>query len=76
MLVKSIKRLGGLVVAVCKCGHLQCDHSSRTVPLGNKIFREYHHGGCVECSCRQFTFHRFMPLEDAATMLQDQRAVT
>ncbi len=72
MLVKRVPRLGGFGVAMCKCGHLQCDHSSRTVPLGKETFREYHHGGCVECACKQFTFHRFVSLEDAATILQGQ----
>jgi len=77
MLLRRIKRLGGFGMAMCKCGHLQCDHSSHVVPLEcGKSFREYHHGGCVECGCTQFTFHRYVSLEDAANQLLDRQAVT
>ena len=56
MLIKRLKGKFGL--AVCKCGHLSCDHSSQVDKLSDgKYFREYHHGGCVECSCKKFTFH-------------------
>lgn len=70
MLVRKLKDLG-FVVAQCKCGHLQGEHSSLLIPLGDgKSYREYHAGGCVECSCKQFTFHRFVTLEEAAEIMQ------
>lgn len=69
MLLRRSNRIG-LCLAICKCGHLQSDHSSHTIPLeGGKRFREYHHGGCVECGCKQFTFHRHATLEEAAELM-------
>ena len=73
MLVKRLHGLG-FGIALCKCGHLQSDHSSLTVKMGDATYREYHSGGCVECACKQFTFHRFVSLEDAAEILQEAHA--
>ena len=75
MLIKRITGLDGFGTALCKCGHLACDHSSQLTPLdADHSFREYHHGGCCECSCGQFTFHRYVSLEEAARLLLDRQA--
>lgn len=75
-LLKRVRRLtGGVGLAVCECGHLQAEHSSLLVPLdGERMCREYNHGGCVGCSCRRFTFDRFVSLEEAAYMMEDNAA--
>jgi hypothetical protein len=73
MLVKKVGRLG-FGIALCKCGHLQSDHGSRLVQMEGGTYREYHHGGCCccDCACKQFTFHRFVSLKEAAQMLLDR----
>lgn len=74
MLVRRIKRLGGYGLALCKCGHLSSDHSSLLVPLGDgRSLREYHQGGCCECACERFTFHRYVSLEEAADLLLERQ---
>jgi len=71
MLAKRVQRLGGFGIALCKCGHLSSDHSSRVSSIDKD--QEYHQGGCVECACKQFTFHRFVSLEEAAALLLDRK---
>jgi len=73
MLAYKVPRLGGVALAMCKCGHLQADHSSLLVPLGERSVRQYHHGGCVECECKRFTFDKFVSLEEAAYQITDRR---
>jgi len=74
MLAKRIQRLGGFGIALCKCGHLSSDHSSRLSKIDqDHTLQEHHHGGCVECACKQFTFHRFISLEEAAALLQSRK---
>ena len=75
MLGKRVPRLG-VGLAVCDCGHLQSDHSSLLIPLGEKMFREYNHGGCVECDCQRFTFNRFVSLEEAAELHKEAHSMT
>ncbi len=72
-LLRRVRRLkGGVGLAVCECGHLQAEHSSLLVPLdGERMCREYSHGGCVECSCRRFTFSRFVSLDEAAYIMTE-----
>lgn len=73
MLVKRLKT--GFGVALCKCGHLSCAHSSKLSPLDEgRSYRDYHQGGCCECSCKQFTFHKFVSLEEAAEILEEVHA--
>lgn len=73
MLVERIKRLGGFGIALCKCGHLSSDHGSRLTPVDkNHTLREYNHGGCCECACSMFTFHRYVSLEDAAAIIREK----
>ena len=72
-LLKRVRRLkGGVGLAVCECGHLQAEHSSLLVPLnGERVYREYNHGGCVGCSCRRFTFSRFVSLDEAVYIMKE-----
>lgn len=75
MLIERVKRLGGFGIALCKCGHLSSDHGSRFTPVDkNRTLREHNHGGCCECACKRFTFHRYVSLEDAAVILNPKKA--
>lgn len=78
MLAKRIgRREGDFGIAMCRCGHLQSDHSSQTVPFGQNghALREYHHGGCCagDCHCKQFTFQRFATLDEVADIMIARR---
>ena len=77
-LLKRVRRLkGGVGLAVCECSHLQAEHSSLLMPLdGERMYREYNHGGCVECSCRRFTFSQFVSLDEAAYMMGKAAAIS
>lgn len=75
-LLKRVLRLkGGVGLSICECGHLQAEHSSLLMPLdGERMYREYNHGGCVGCSCKRFTFDRFVSLEEANYMMGEAAA--
>ena len=71
------KRLGGFGFGVCKCGHLQSDHSNSVAPIGQdgKKWLEHNHGGCCagHCDCKRFTFARIATLDEVADMVIAKR---
>ena len=74
MLVKPIQRLGGFGIGICKCGHVEGDHSNLLIPFDaqdDKVWLDHHHGGCCAgmCNCKQFMFARWIALEEVAKIL-------
>lgn len=79
MLVKPIRRLSGFGVGLCKCGHLEGDHSNLRIPFDaqdGKAWLDHNQGGCCagQCKCKQFTFVRWATLEEVAEMLHARHA--
>lgn len=65
--------LGDYVVdEMCECGHLKSEHGSRTTRIGgSRMLRQANDGSCCKgrCECKQFTFARFVGLEEKAEMV-------
>lgn len=78
MLAQYSQRLGGFGVGVCRCGHLQSDHSNLPIPLHDQdghVRLEHHQGGCCAgtCSCKRYTFQRWATLDEVADIFITRR---
>ena len=61
---------------MCECGHLKSEHGSKLMPLnGSTTIRESNEGSCCNgvCACGQFSFARFVLLEEAAQLALGRR---
>lgn len=65
-----IRRSGEVVVdSMCKCGHLESEHGSKSTRLPDgALLREEGHGNCCKgkCACARFTWERFVTLDERA----------
>lgn len=66
-----------VVDEMCTCGHLKSLHGSLLHKVKNVMIREPSDGNCCSgrCGCTQYTFQRFVAIEEATQLLINKRAM-